>query len=61
MFDAVWKSSNVLLQIMALLSSANIMGSDKVFIVGGRCFMYMRNKGLRTEPWGTPFFYHSPS
>jgi hypothetical protein len=34
-FDIVEKSSKFLLEIMKLLSSANEMGSDKVFIVGG--------------------------
>jgi hypothetical protein len=36
MFDVVWKSSNVLLEIMTLVSSASIMGSDRVLMVGGR-------------------------
>jgi hypothetical protein len=31
------------------------MGSVKVFIVGGRLFMYiMKSKGPRIDPWGTP-------
>jgi hypothetical protein len=39
------------------MSSANIMGSDKVFIFGGRLFMYiMKSKGPRIGPWGTPCF-----
>jgi hypothetical protein len=51
----VQKSSNFLPEIMALVSSANIMVSDKVFIVGGRSFMYiMKSKGPRIHPWGTP-------
>jgi hypothetical protein len=42
---------------MTLVSSANIMGSDKLFIVGGRSFMYiMKSKGPRIDPWGTPCF-----
>jgi hypothetical protein len=45
------KSSTFLLGIMALVSSANIMGSVKVFIVGGRSFIYsMKNKGPGTDP-----------
>jgi hypothetical protein len=57
MFDVAQKSSKFLLEIMTLMSSANIMGSVKVFIVGGRSFMYiMKNKGPRIGPWGTPCF-----
>jgi hypothetical protein len=57
MFDDAHKSSKFLLEIMTLLSSANIMGSVKVFIVGGRSFMYiMKSKGHRIDPWGTPCF-----
>jgi hypothetical protein len=44
MFDVAQKSSKCLLEIMTLVSSANIMGSVKVFIVfivGGRSFMYI--------------------
>jgi hypothetical protein len=33
------KSSQFLLEIMMLVSSANIMGIAKVFIVGGRSFI----------------------
>jgi hypothetical protein len=33
------KSSKFLLEIMTLVSSANIMGIAKVFIVGGRSFI----------------------
>jgi hypothetical protein len=42
MFDILQKSSDFLLEIMTLVSSAN-MASDKllVFIVGGRSFMYI--------------------
>jgi hypothetical protein len=32
--------------------SANKMGSDKVFIVGGRSFIYiMKSKGPKIDPW----------
>jgi hypothetical protein len=42
---------------MALVSSANIMGSVKVFIVGGRSFIYsMKRKGPRIDPLGIPCF-----
>jgi hypothetical protein len=40
---------------MTLVSSANIMGSDKEFIVGGRSFMYiMKSKGRRINAQETP-------
>jgi hypothetical protein len=33
------------------------MGSEKVFIIGSRSFVYiMKSKGLRIDPWGTPCF-----
>jgi hypothetical protein len=33
------------------VSLANIMGSDKVFIVGGRSFIYiMKSKGPKIDP-----------
>jgi hypothetical protein len=36
---------------MTLVSSANIMGSDEIFIVGGRSFIYiMKSKGPRVDP-----------
>jgi hypothetical protein len=42
---------------MTLVSSADIMGSVKVFIVGGRSVMYIyKSKGPRIDPWGTPCF-----
>jgi hypothetical protein len=54
MFDLEWKSSNFLPAIVTLVSSANIMGFDKVFIVGGRSFICtMKSKGPRIDPWGT--------
>jgi hypothetical protein len=40
-FDIVEKSSKFLLEIIAQVSSANKMGSDKVFIVGvGHLYTY---------------------
>jgi hypothetical protein len=49
-FDVIQKSSNFLLEIITLVSSSNIMGSDKVFIVGGRLFIYiMKSKGPRVD------------
>jgi hypothetical protein len=57
MFDMVEKSSNFLLEIITLVSSVNKMGSDKVFIVGGRSFIYIKkSKGPKINPWGTPHF-----
>jgi hypothetical protein len=54
--DILQKSSNFLLDIVTLVSSAN-MGSDKVFIVEGRSFTYiMKSKGPRIDPYGTPCF-----
>jgi hypothetical protein len=51
MFDVVWKTSNFLLEIMTLVSSANIMVSDRVLIVGGGSLMYvMESKGPRIHP-----------
>jgi hypothetical protein len=51
MFEIVWKSPNYLLEIMTLVSSANIVGSDRVLIVGRRSFMYiMKSKGPRIDP-----------
>jgi hypothetical protein len=59
MFDIGQKSSTFLLEIIMLVSSANIMGSDKsdkVLIVGGRPFFQyiMKSKGPRIDPWETP-------
>jgi hypothetical protein len=36
LFDIMQKSSKFLLEIVTLVSSANIMGTDEVFSVGGR-------------------------
>jgi hypothetical protein len=42
---------------MTLVSSANIMDYDKIFIAGGRSFMYItKRKGSGTDPWGTQCF-----
>jgi hypothetical protein len=51
-FELVEKSSKFLLEIIALVSSVNKMGSEKVFIVGGRSFTYI---GPKIYPCGTPF------
>jgi hypothetical protein len=60
MFDVAQKSSKFLLEIMTLVSLANIMCSINIFIVGGRSFIYtMKSKGLRIYPWGTPCFIAS--
>jgi hypothetical protein len=35
----------------------NTVGVDKMFIVGGRSFMYiMKNKGPKIDPWGALCF-----
>jgi hypothetical protein len=39
LFNSMQKSSKFLLEIVALVSSANIMGTDEVFSVGGKSFM----------------------
>jgi hypothetical protein len=57
MFDIVQNSPTFLLEIIILASSANIMGSDKVFTVEGRSLMYkIKNKGPIIDPWETPCF-----
>jgi hypothetical protein len=39
---------------MTLVSSANILVCDKVFILGGRTFMgIMISEGPRIDTWGT--------
>jgi hypothetical protein len=49
------KSSKFLLEIITLVSSLNKMGSDEVFIVGGRSFIYiMKSKVPKIDPLGTP-------
>jgi hypothetical protein len=49
------KSYKFLLEIMMLVSSANIMGIAKVFIVGGRSFIQiMKSKGHKINTCGTP-------
>jgi hypothetical protein len=46
LFDNIQKSSKFLLDIMILVSSANIIGAARVFIVGGRLFIkIMKRKG----------------
>jgi hypothetical protein len=57
MVGTVEELSNFLLEIITLVSSANKMGSDKVFIVGGRSFIYiMKCKDPKIDHWGTPCF-----
>jgi len=42
---------------MKPVSSTNIMGSDKEFILKGRKFFYIMNsKGPKIDPWGTSCF-----
>jgi hypothetical protein len=51
------KSSKFLLEIITLVSSANKMCSDKVFIVQGWSFIYIKkSKGPKIDFWGTPCF-----
>jgi hypothetical protein len=58
MFDIMEKSSKILHRNHnTSVSSANKMGSDKVFIVGGRSFMcIMKSKSPKIDRWGTPCF-----
>jgi hypothetical protein len=56
-FDISEKSLKVLPEISTLVSSANKMGSGKVFVVGGRSFIcIMKSIGPKVDPWGTPCF-----
>jgi hypothetical protein len=56
MFD-IGEYSTFLVEIITSVSPANKMGSDKVFIVGGRSFIYvMERKGPKIDPWGTSCF-----
>jgi hypothetical protein len=51
------KSTRFLPEIMRPVSSANIMGIAKVFIVGGKPFIWvMKSKGPKLDPCGTPCF-----
>jgi hypothetical protein len=48
-------------EIMTLVSSENIVGFHKVFLVGGISFMYiMKCRGSRIDPLGITVFYCSP-
>jgi len=56
-FDTEQKSSKFLLEITALLSSANNTGSETEFILRGKSFIYITNNGgPEIDPWLTPFF-----
>jgi len=56
-FDTEQKSSKFLLEIMALVSIANNVGSDTEFTIRGRSFIYIiNNRGPRNDPLGTPCF-----
>jgi len=47
---------------MILVPSASNMGSEKIFILEGRMFMYvMKSKGPRIDPWGTLYCINSQS
>lgn len=57
MFDTAQKLSKFLLEIMTFVSSPNMMGSDYVFIFGGRSFMYItKSNGPGIDHWGTACF-----
>jgi hypothetical protein len=51
-FDIVEKSSKCLLEIITLVSLENEIHSDKVFIAGGRLFIYIlrKAKDLKLTP-----------
>jgi hypothetical protein len=52
-FDTEQKYLKLMLEIMTPVSSANNIGSDIVFIIRRRSFIYiMNNRG----PWGTAYF-----
>lgn len=54
------KSSNFLLQIMTLVSSASMISNNE-FMLSGISFMYITNsKGPRIDPLVTPYF-NAPS
>jgi hypothetical protein len=54
MYLTFWKSCHFLLEIMTLVSSAYIMGSDNVLTVAGRSFMCsMKGKSCRIDCLGT--------
>jgi len=54
-FDTEQKFSKFLLEIMTLVSSADNICSDAVFLHGGCSFTYItNNRGSRIDPWGTP-------
>jgi uncharacterized protein (DUF362 family) len=37
----------------------DVIGSDKVFIVEGKSFMWgMKSNGLKIDPWGNPCVTH---
>jgi hypothetical protein len=51
LFDSMQKSFNFLLEIMTLVSSANIMGIDEVFRVEGRSYIWiMKAEALKLTP-----------
>ena len=51
------KSWTIGLEIMTLVSSKNVISSDKVCMLGGRLFMYiMKCKVFGTDPRGTVCF-----
>ena len=56
-FDDEQKPLKFLLDIMTLVSLANIIGYDTEFILRGKLFIHiMNNRGPRIDPWGTQRF-----
>jgi hypothetical protein len=54
-FDIVQKSPKFMLEIMTLMSSTNIVSSDKKFVLMGRSLIYiLNNKHHRIDCWETP-------
>jgi hypothetical protein len=54
-FDIEQKLLKFLLEIITLVSSANIVGSDELLIVGGRLFIcIIGTKVSETDPCQTP-------
>jgi hypothetical protein len=54
-FNLAYKLSEFLSVITKLVSSANKIGLDDLFMADGKSFIYSKNnRGPKTEPCGTP-------